>query len=65
MQSLPRVDLTVEGIHSLGGETKSLLSDLDREKPVYITAYVSEQVPETFVQQKKLLLKLRSSRLTW
>ena len=58
VQSLPRVDLTVEGIHSLGGETTSLLSDLDREKPVYITAYVSEQVPETFVQQKKLLLNL-------
>ena len=58
VQSLPRVDLTVEGIHSLGGETKSLLSDLDQEKPVYITAYVSEQVPEIFVQQKKLLLNL-------
>lgn len=58
VQSLPRVDATVEGIHSLGGETKSLLADLDRDKPVYITAYVSDQVPETFVQQKKLLLNL-------
>lgn len=58
VQSLPRVDATVEGIHSLGAETKSLLADLDREKPVYITAYISEQVPETFVQQKKLLLNL-------
>ncbi|MGC6487254.1 MAG: Gldg family protein [Planctomycetota bacterium] len=58
VQSLPRVDLTVEGIHSLGGETEALLADLDREKPVYITAYVSDEVPETFVQQKKLLLNL-------
>jgi len=58
VQSLPRVDATVEGIHSLGGETTSLLADLDRDKPVYITAYVSEQVPEQFVQQKKVLLNL-------
>jgi len=58
VQSLPRVDVTVEGIHSLGGETEALLADLDRDKPVYITAYVSEEVPETFVQQKKLLLNL-------
>lgn len=58
VQALPRVDTTVEGIHSLGGETEALLADLDRDKPVYITAYVSDQVPETFVQQKKLLLNL-------
>jgi len=58
VQSLPRVDVTVEGIHSLGDETTSLLADLDRDKPVYITAYVSDQVPEGFVQQKKLLLNL-------
>lgn len=58
VQSLPRVDVTVEGIHSLGDETESLLADLDRDKPVYITAYVSDEVPETFVQQKKLLLNL-------
>ena len=58
VQALPRVDVTVEGIHSLGDETTTLLADLDRDKPVYITAYVSEQVPEGFVQQKKLLLNL-------
>ena len=58
VQSLPRVDATVEGIHSLGDETRKLLADLDPEKPVFITAYVSEQVPEQFVQQKKLLLNL-------
>ena len=31
---------------------------VDPGEAVYITAYVSEQVPETFVQQKKLLLNL-------
>lgn len=58
VQSLPRVDATVEGIHSLGAESETLLAGLDAEKPVYITAYISEQVPENFVQQKKLLLNL-------
>lgn len=56
--SLPRVDATVEGIHSLGDETRKLLADLDPERPVFITAYVSEEVPEAFVQQRKLLLNL-------
>lgn len=58
VQSLPRIDLTVEGVHSLGDETKKLLAGLDAEKPVYITAFISEEVPEQFVQQKKLLLNL-------
>jgi len=58
VQSLPRLDATIEGIHSLGEETRELLADLDPERPVFITAYVSEQVPEQFVQQKKLLLNL-------
>jgi len=58
VQTLPRLDATVEGIHSLGDETRKLLADLDSEKPVFITAYVSERVPEQFVQQKKLLVNL-------
>lgn len=56
--ALPRIDATVEGIHSLSDETSELLADLDPEKPVFITAYVSEEVPEAFVQQKQLLLNL-------
>ncbi|MCR9246557.1 MAG: Gldg family protein [bacterium] len=55
---LPRLDVTVEGIHSLGSESKKLLAALDPEKPVFVTAYVSEEVPEGFVQQRRLLLNL-------
>ncbi len=58
VQSLPRVDATVEGIHSLGEETRELLADLKPEKPVIITVFASDQVPEMFVQQKQLLLNL-------
>ncbi|MCA8974368.1 MAG: Gldg family protein [Planctomycetes bacterium] len=55
---LPRFDVTVEGIHSLGDESKQLLSALDPARPVFVTAYISEQVPERFVQQRRLLLNL-------
>jgi ABC-2 type transport system permease protein len=58
VQMLPRLDATVEGIHSLGDESKKLLSGLDSKKPVFITAYVSEDVPEQIVQQRRLLLNL-------
>ncbi len=58
VQALPRLDATFEGIHSLGDESRKLLASLDAKKPVFITAYVSEEVPEQFVQQRRLLLNL-------
>lgn len=60
VHALPRPDATFEGIHSLGAESKKLLAGLDPERPVYVTAYVSEEVPEQYVQQKSLLLNLVS-----
>jgi ABC-2 type transport system permease protein len=58
VHALPQVDATFERIHSLGAESKKLLAGLSSERPVYVTAYVSEEVPEQFVQQKSLLLNL-------
>ncbi len=58
VHALPRLDATFEGIHSLGDESRKLLAGLDPERPVYVTAYVSDEVPEQFVQQKNLLLNL-------
>lgn len=58
VHALPCPDATIERIHSLGDESKKLLAGLDAERPVYITAYVSEEVPERYVQQKRLLLNL-------
>lgn len=58
VNALPRFDATVEGIHSLGAESKKLLASLDRNRPVIVTAYVSEDVPPNFVQQKRTLLNL-------
>jgi len=58
VHKLPRLDATVEGIHSLGEESKKLLANLDPNRPVVVTAYVSEEVPEQFVAQRRLLLNL-------
>jgi ABC-2 type transport system permease protein len=58
VQKLPRFDATIEGIHSLSDESRKLIASLDPNKTVYITAYVSEEVPEVFVQQRNLLLNL-------
>jgi ABC-2 type transport system permease protein len=55
---LPRFDTTSEGIHSLGAESKKLLASLDANKPIVIRAYVSEDVPENLVQQRRVLLNL-------
>lgn len=56
--SLPRVDLTVEGIHSLSGETRKLLKQLNPDRPVFVTAYVSEDVPQDYVQTRRNLINL-------
>lgn len=58
VHTLPRLDSTFEGIHSLGAESRQLLANLDPNRQVIVTAYVSENVPEQFVQQKSLLLNL-------
>ncbi len=58
VHSLGRIDVTSEGIHSLGGESKKLLAGLDANKPIIIRAYVSEEVPEAMVQQRRNLLNL-------
>lgn len=55
---LPRFDTTVEQIHSLSTETGRILDGLDSKRPVVVTAYVSDNVPEELVQQKRTLLNL-------
>lgn len=55
---LPRIDATIERIHSLGAESRTLLAQLDPKRPVVVKAYVSREVPESFVQQRRVLLNL-------
>ncbi|MBK8099693.1 MAG: Gldg family protein [Planctomycetes bacterium] len=52
------IDATVERIYSLGDESRKLLATLDSNRPVYVTAFVSAEVPEQLVAPKRNLLNL-------
>jgi ABC-2 type transport system permease protein len=52
------IDATLERSHSLSAETEKLLSALDPQKTVLVTAFVSKDVPAELVDQKRNLLNL-------
>jgi ABC-2 type transport system permease protein len=53
-----RVDATSEQIHSLSGETKTLLRSIDRRQPVFIQAYFSPDVPRSYVEARSGLVAM-------
>ncbi len=55
-----RLDLTSEKLSSLSAQTRALLKNLSSERPVFIEAYISPEVPEQYVKTRlDLLAKLR------
>ena len=53
-----RADLSEGQISSLAADTRRLLAELDPERPVEVTAYVSPVVPEDYTQTRLTLLNM-------
>jgi len=54
-QARVRLDVTSEKIHSLSGDTLTLLRSLDPRQPVFVQAYLSPEVPRSYVDVRNNL----------
>ncbi len=51
-----RVDVTAERLHSLSKRSRDLVKEVDGDRPVFIQAFVSKDVPRAYVQARENLL---------
>jgi ABC-2 type transport system permease protein len=53
-----RIDATSERLHSLAPETLAQVRSLDRERPVFIEAYLSPDVPDAYLETRAGIVTL-------
>ncbi len=53
-----RWDTTSERIHTLAAETRQLLLGLDARRPVFVHAYISPEVPRSYLEARSNLVAL-------
>ena len=53
-----RIDATAEGLHSLSDETQNLIESLDPDRPVFIQAFLSPDVPRRYLQTRNNIMSV-------
>ena len=51
-----RVDATAEGLHTLSDATKRIVREIPEDRPIYVQAFFSPEVPREFVEVKTNLI---------
>ncbi|MDA7979821.1 MAG: Gldg family protein [Pirellulales bacterium] len=56
--SAVRIDATAEQINTLLPKTRQIVDEIETEEPIQIEAFISKEVPETYVQQRLNILSV-------